>query len=768
MERKKREHLDLLCDISELAALLTGSDNIESFLRQTVAMVSRHMDADVCSIYLLDEESEELVLEATIGLNPEAVGRVRMRVGEGLVGSIFENRDPINEGFASRNPRFKYFEEAEEDRFNSLLGVPILRGMEKIGVLVVQHEKRDYFDARDVAAMRAIASQLAGAIGNARFLMDLNRRQQKHPRVKSFKGHLQFIKGVTVSGGFAFGPSMLLDKSRAGWMPADEEPAAARTLNDFQRAMLATVEQIKEMQSRFSERLPESASLIFTAHIMMLKDARFVEEIKARINQNIPVAQAIRAVADHYVDLFSASTHPLLREKAHDVEDLAQRLLANLGQATPEETYFSANRVVIAKKLYPSDVLMIASEDVKGIILVSGGATSHVAILTRSLQIPMVIADRAELLQIPDGTPVLMDAEIGNIYVEPTERIVRQFESQKDIHAVIASLAEAMLPVTQTRDGTRIRLLANINLLRDLVLARKLKAEGVGLYRTEFPFLIRSDVPSEEEQYNVYRRLFDDMSGQPVTIRTLDLGGDKLLAYSGDSPEMNPDLGLRAIRFTLRHRDLFQQQLCAILRAAAGFDDLRIMFPMISSLDEFRTARTAVEDCLGYLKRNNFPHHNKPLIGAMIEVPSMLEIIAEIAGEADFLSIGTNDFIQYMLAVDRSNDKVADYFQPWHPAVLRGLAKIAAASETSGKELSVCGELAHENEYIPFLLGIGVRIFSVYPRFLPVVQQVAAGIDIDEARQYAAALLAETTIRGVRKVRKDMGDKFDSNKLPKN
>jgi phosphotransferase system enzyme I (PtsP) len=480
------------------------------------------------------------------------------------------------------------------------------------------------------------------------------------------------------------------------------------------------------------------------------------------------VAQAIRAVAAYYADLFSASAHPLLREKAHDVEDLAQRLLANLRQSNPEETYFSGNRVVIADKLYPSDVLMIASQDVKGIILVGGGATSHVAILTRSLQIPMVIADRAELLQIPDGTPVLMDAEIGNIYVEPSERIVRQFESQKDIHAVIASLAATMQPVTQTEDGTRVRLLANINLLRDLILARELKAEGVGLYRTEFPFLIHSDVPSEEEQYTVYRRLFDDMSGQPVTIRTLDLGGDKLLAYTEASRELNPDLGLRAIRFTLRHRELFQQQLSAILRAAADFNDLRIMFPMISSLDEFRTARSAVEDCQADLKRNNFPHHHKPLIGAMIEVPSMLEIIAEIAEEADFLSIGTNDFIQYMLAVDRSNDQVADYYQPWHPAVLRGLAKIAAAAETSGKELSVCGELAHETDYIPFLLGIGVRIFSVYPRFLPAVQQAAGGINIDEARKYAAALLAETTIRGVRKVRMDMGGKIDPNKSRKN
>lgn len=766
MSRKNREHLDLLCDISDLAALLAGSDNIEAFLGQTVEMVSRHMDADVCSIYLLDEENEELVMEATIGLNPTAVGRVCMQVGEGLVGKILESRMPINEGFAGRNPQFKYFEEAEEDRFNSLLGVPILRGEEKIGVLVVQHEKRDYFDERDVIAMRAIASQLAGAIGNARFLMDFNRRQGQQRSAKAIKEPLKFIKGVNVSGGYAFGPAKRLDKSLAAWLKDDFEDDPGYTLNDFQKAMQATVEQIKEMQFRFAQRLPESASLIFTAHIMMLKDARFVGEIKARIDQKMPVAAAIRSVAEHYVSLFSSSTHPLLREKAQDVEDLAGRLLANLGHPNRDSDFFSKNRVVIASTLYPSDVLKIASEDVQGIILVSGGATSHVAILARSLQIPMIIADRAELLQIPDGTPVLMDAEIGNIYLKPSERIIKQFESQKDTHLVIESLAETMQAVTHTRDGVRIRLLANINLLGDLVLARKLKAEGVGLYRTEFPFLIRSAIPSEEEQYHVYRRLFDDMPAQPITIRTLDLGGDKLLAYSRTSRESNPDLGLRAIRFSLRHRDLFQQQLSAILRAAAGFGDLRIMFPMITSLDEFRTAKMAVDECLAGLKHDRVDHHQKPLIGVMIEVPSVLEIIDAVAQEADFMSIGTNDFVQYMLAVDRSNDKVADYYQPWHPAVLRGLAKISLAAEKTGKELSVCGELAHEMDFIPFLLGIGIRTFSVYPKFLPAVQQTVSGIQVAEARQYADALLAQTTIGRIREVRRDTDAKFVSNGSP--
>jgi phosphotransferase system enzyme I (PtsP) len=242
------------------------------------------------------------------------------------------------------------------------------------------------------------------------------------------------------------------------------------------------------------------------------------------------------------------------------------------------------------------------------------------------------------------------------------------------------------------------------------------------------------------------------MPGELATIRTLDLGGDKLLAYSEAARESNPDLGLKAIRFCLRHPDIFQQQLRAILRAAAYVNDLRIMFPMISSLDEFKDAKNAVRDCLTYLNHKKIPHHNKPLIGAMIEVPSLLAIIDDLAVAADFLSIGTNDFVQYMLAADRSNNTVAEYYQPWHPAVLRGLAKIAATAQQVGKEVSICGELAHEIDYIPFLLGIGIRVFSVYPKFLPSIQKEVAKLNINDVELYASELLCQSTIKGVREV----------------
>ncbi|UCG07045.1 MAG: phosphoenolpyruvate--protein phosphotransferase [Desulfobacterales bacterium] len=750
MKKKDRRHLHLLCDISELAALLIGSENIQSFFQQAVELVARHMDADVCSIYLFDDVSQELVLEATMGLNPEAVGQIRMKIGEGLVGTTFQQLKPLNEGYASGHPNFKYFKEAQEDPFDSFLAVPILRGEEKIGVLVVQHKTRNYFDEVDVMAMRAIASQLAVAVGNARLLIGNIRLREKLPHDHRIPEDLEYVEGEVASQGFALAQATTFDRRQGALVSIAIDSDCEYSLRDFHQALQATAAQLQDLQYRFSQRLPESASLIFTAHLMILKDVRFAGEMENLIKSGVPPPEAIKRVTQHYVELYSSSPHPYTKEKTHDVQDLAGRILRNLVHGVEEDPFLSENRIVIAPELYPSDVLKLASEDIKGIILVGGGVTAHVSLLARSLQIPMIIANRSELLHIPEGTPVIMDAEIGGIYVQPSDDIILRYESRKQIELKAETLSNEVSPTTLTRDGARIKLLANINLLHDLELARELKAEGIGLYRSEFPFLFRSALPSEEEQYVIYRKLFDGMPGNVVTIRTLDLGGDKLLIYSNARGEANPALGLRAIRFSFRHREIFNQQLRAILRAATEAENARIMFPMISSLDEFREAKQAVYDCMQELARKKLPYHQTPFIGALIEIPAVVEIIDDLVAESDFLSIGTNDFVQYLLAVDRANEKVSEFFRPDHPSVLRGLAKISKAANAQQKELSICGEMAHEPAYIPFLLGIGVQIFSVYPKFLPSVQKIICGFTMSDAQIYADQLLAEKTLKGVR------------------
>jgi phosphotransferase system enzyme I (PtsP) len=745
MEKHDEQRFNLLCDLSSLSDLLAESSDIENFLQRTAKMVAHRMEADVCSIYLFDENANVLVLRATVGLNPDAVGKIRMKPGEGLVGATFERLQAIREASASLNPKFKYFEEADEEGFESFLSVPIQRGVQRIGVLTVQHKKRNFFTERDVMALKASASQLAGAIENVRLLIGL---RYSDTVVKDSFDSPQFIKGESASRGYAFAPAIAFQKSHALLLSADSDVKNTYTLHDLQRAVRQTADQLKSFQQRVAERLPESASLIFTAHFMILKDAQFVGRMIKHIDNGISVPDAIKAAAKHYIDLFSASPHAYIREKTSDMADLAGRILKNLYEHSSEESSVGESRIVVARELYPSEILKLASEEVKGIILVRGGVTSHVSILARSLQIPMVIADRPDLLNLPDGTPVLLDADIGNIYVRPSQRIIRQFEEGQTARQTADLAKKVMSPFTQTGDGTRIRLLANINLLSELPLAQELNAEGIGLYRTEFPFLVRPNFPSEEEQYLIYKRLFEEMKDRPVTIRTLDISGDKALVYSNAMSGANPDLGLRSIRFSLRHRDIFEQQIRAILRAAAQTSYVRILFPMISSIDEFRDAKSVVSDCLNALERENTEHCSTPQIGIMAELPAIVEIAREIAHEADFISIGTNDFIQYMIAVDRSNEKVADYYRSYHPSVLRGLAKIVSAANAENTDITVCGEMAHEAEYIPFLIGIGVRNFSLDPKHLPFMQQKIASISLAQAEAYAKDLLSESTLKG--------------------
>jgi phosphotransferase system enzyme I (PtsP) len=761
MHRKHRNHFNLLCNIGDLVNLVVERSDIRSFLKKTVEMVSRHLEANVCSIYLYEEASRELVLRATRGLNPEAVDVIRMRPGEGLVGQTFATQSSVCEGCASCNPAFKYFEEADEDRFESFLSVPIVRGVQKIGVLVVQHERRNAFNETDAMALRATASQLAGALENARLLMDLGAAGLRPPWSDT-PTERQFVKGESASGGVAFAEAVIRRRSHGALLYTTATPPGEYTLSDFRGAVKAASDQLKALQARLTEKLPESAALIFSAHFMILKDPQFIERIETLITEGTPPARAIHEVAYHYIDVFSASSHAYIREKVNDIEDLAGRILKNLmGRPSGDREGMTEGAIVVARNLYPSEMLKFASEEVKGIILVRGGVTSHVAILARSMGIPMVIADRPDLMEIPDGTPVLLDADIGNIYVRPGGEIIKKFEAQRKVVTASAPLAAAMSPTTHTRDGVRIHLLANINLLSELAAARDLKAEGIGLYRTEFPFLIRSSFPSEAEQYLIYRRLFDEMTDRIVTIRTLDVGGDKVLAYANATADENPELGLRSIRFSLRHRDLFEGQVRAILRAASDAREVRILFPMISSIDEYREAVSVVEACKASLKRDHLPFHPAPALGIMVELPAVLGTLTAFAREVDFFSIGTNDFIQYMLAADRSNEKVADYYRPHHPAVLRGLAAVVRAADEEGIPVSICGEMAHEQQYLPFLLGIGIRAVSVDPKFLPMVQTHIAATRLSDAEALAEALLAASTLASTRTLLETFGKPGD-------
>lgn len=742
----QKDNVALMCDIGELVGLFDFEAGLDAFLAKAVSTVAWHMRAAVCSIFLYEPETQELVLRANQGLNPELVGRLRLKSGEGITGMTLKEMRPICEARATDNPHFKHVPGSREEQFVSFLAVPILRKMTPVGVIAVQDPQWNYFTPNDVQALQVISSQLAGVIENAYLLLKIRGTEQEPsppagPSETEFGPGTHCVRGQGASDVMGMGLS-----TRIGQYLFRDADAASCPLGlaeaDFDRAVAATERQLLDLQRRLEDKLHDAASMIFGAHVLMLKDDAFSGEIRAQIRAGANPWTAILAEVRRYADLFAHSPNPSLREKVLDVEDLGHRLLHNLTAPTPESNGPDyTGQIIIAEELLPSDILKLSAEGASGLVLLGGGQHSHVAILAKALQIPLVIAADRRLLNLPEKTPILLDAKEGQIIVRPGPEAI---QTMKDIIRSLADaerLAGQVKPETRTRDGTEIRLLANLNLVSELDVALHVKAKGIGLYRTEFPFIVRSTFPTEEEQYQGYRRVLDKMEGRTVVFRTLDVGGDKALSYFPVDHGNNPFLGLRALRFSLRNPAIFKQQLRALLRAAHGNPQARVMFPMVASLDEFLAARELARGCQRELEQEGVLNR-MPELGVMIELPSAVMMAKELAAEADFLSIGSNDLIQYLLAVDRTNDDVADWFTPWHPAVLRAMAMIVAAAEQAGKPISLCGNLGSDPQMLPFLLGIGLRTLSMDPMAIPAVQRRIEGIDLDLARYQANKMLS--------------------------
>lgn len=752
-----KDNVDLICDISELAGLFERSHSLSDFLQSAVSIVAYHMRAAVCSIYLYDEETEMLTLAATQGLKPEAVGNVSLKLGEGIVGTAMRDLKPICEGHGSNNPNFKRIEGIYEENFEAFLAVPILlRGAMRVGVLVTQDPQPNYFHQNDVKALKAIASQLAVVIENAKLLMSLHEARKQTPEKEepAPTGVKGFVKGTTASSGVVKGTAVVIDGHGYDVLTvADNEDGPSYTLDDFKLALHESEEQLNTLQRNMEERLGDVASLIFNAHLLILKDMGFSGAMQKLIEQGTPADRAITSVVNDYINLFAKSNNPRLREKVLDVKDLGHRLLRNLHQHGEDHGDYEG-QILIARELVPSDVLKFAAQEVEGIIIVQGSVTSHISILARSLRVPMVFVEKTEILDVPEDTVVLIDANQGTVFIDPSDKVLRQYES---LIGLDETPVEEVRPETFTRDGTKITLLCNVNLLSDMEFARHNQAEGVGLYRSEFPFIVRDEFPSEEAQRLIYDKIFNGLPGREITLRTLDVGGDKKLPYHEHLDEANPFLGLRAIRFSLKNPQIFKQQLRAMLRAGHN-RPLRIMFPFISSVDDFLSAREILETCKQELQQEGLDYNPSPAVGPMVELPAAVEIIDELARESDFLSIGTNDLIQYLLAVDRTNESVSSLYVCHHPAVLRAVYRIVNAAINNDVDVSVCGDMATNTEMLKFLIGIGIRKISMDPQSIPRIQTFVSGLHTEEARRHARKLLRYGTLREVNAFLQESGD----------
>jgi phosphotransferase system enzyme I (PtsP) len=573
---------------------------------------------------------------------------------------------------------------------------------------------------------------LAAALENAAALYELHEAPPKEAHSSGvFESGL--INGTSASRGIAIGHLEYLDQH----LDILSHPSQ-RTLEE---AIDVSSSQLEELQRHVDETLSDVAAMIFSSHLLMLRDDSFVGEMYRIQQEGTDPVHAVQRVVDDFSRRFMAIPDPRFQEKVQDVQDLGHRIVRNLQERDEHDGDYRGH-VVAAHDIFPSELVKLYLQNVEGLAFSGGGATSHVAILAQSLNLPVVATADPRLFSAPTGTQVVIDAEDGKIVVRPGKEILDAYRSRvsvlgdRRVHASEQPLPDHLY----TADGTEITLLANVNLVKDARAAHQLNVAGVGLYRSEFPFLIRNGFPTEDEQLAVYKRVVDETEGRPVSFRTLDLGGDKLLS-SQVGREDNPFLGFRGIRFLLEHRELFREQLRAMLRAGSGIE-LGIQFPMIASLDEFLAAQEEVHHCIEDLAREGLEHNGSPRLGVMIELPSAIEIAPELAKVTDYLSIGTNDLIMYMLAADRTNHRVGELYRTVHPGVLRAIARLVESVAQTDTPISVCGAAATDPAMIAFFLGVGIRSLSVDPDGLTAVAHTIQHISATEARDVARDMLA--------------------------
>ncbi|PSJ39311.1 phosphoenolpyruvate--protein phosphotransferase [Zobellella taiwanensis] len=695
----------MLKELREIVQRVTASSDLNEAMSELVRKTRDVMQVDCCSIYLLRESEQAYGLAATEGLAQEAVGRAKIPLGEGIVGLIGEKEELINLADAQHHPKFKYLPEAHEDEFRSFLGAPIIHQRKTLGVLVVQQKQVRLFEESEESFLVTLASQLATVIAHA----------EAKGNLKSRNWH-GVLRGLAGSPGVAIGKAWV-------WRPRVElNQVKARKVDDLglqqqrlDKVLLQVEEELDSMALRFKESQASESVAVFEVYQYILKDPVFIGLIREEIAHGWSAGSAVKRVCEKQIAQFANMADPYLRERAADIRDLGQRLLTRLIHEDEGPLALFEPVILVADEISATLIAEIPRDKLKGIVSARGSINSHAAILARAMGIPAVmgIDHSFELLE---EKQLIVDGYGGELLVEPVASVLREY---RQLMAEEAQMDELFATVrqepSQTLDGVRVSLLLNAGLSADTDIAMNDTADGVGLFRTEIPFMMRDRFPSEQEQVASYRRVLTSYVGKPVCMRTLDVGGDKQLPYF-PIVEENPFLGWRGIRLTLDHPEIFLVQLKAMLRASQGLDNLSIMLPMVGNLEEVRVARRLLDRAWREVSAETAEQQGVvryPSLGVMIEVPSLLYQLSELAPLVDFWSVGTNDLTQYLLAVDRNNGRVADIYDTLHPAVLRALQQIIDAARHHAKPVSICGELAGDPVGVLVLLAMGYRRFSM-------------------------------------------------------
>jgi len=661
-----------------------------------------------------------------------------MRSSEGLVGLVLEQMKPVHVAQMQAHPRFKPFPQTNEDALSSLLGVPLIEHRQPFGVLVVHTiEPRD-FSEDEIAVLTTIASQISSLVSKTLLIQQLD-ETAVHTSVPVERGS-QRISGNSVATGVATGRAVVMQDTSLEEPTRVSERTPEDELADLQAALDHVTEDTLKLVDKISGYVGPDEAAIFHVHLMFLEDHTFQEKIQQHIEEGTTVAWAIYETIEEYLTAFEEIDDPYLREKGTDLKDVGYRLLNYLGHGRSAVT--EKEGILVAKQLLPGDIARLNPDCIEGILTSSGGVVSHAAILARSILVPAVCIAEEELSSIHEGDRIALDGDVGLVVLHPSEEVIGEFSRRQDQERLYRKHLESYrdLPC-QTQDGERVRIFANVAMEGDILHLEHYGAEGVGLYRTEIYFLSLDRYPQVEEQEETYTRILSRVpKDQRMIFRTLDIGADKAAPYMGFQQEENPFLGFRALRRQLRQPEVLKKQIKALYLAARTHDNVHLLFPMLTELDEFRKAKTLVEKCRSELELQGVDVPKLP-IGAMFEVPAAVMMCDHFMPELDFCSIGSNDLTQYVLAVDRNNPQTSNLYDPLHPSVLQLIQRLAVSARRHEKPLEICGEMASDPDGCVILVGLGVRLLSMNPPLIPVVKERLSQVTLEQAQKIAERAL---------------------------
>ncbi len=732
----------MLKTLRRIVQEVSSAQNLPEALSILVKRIADATQTQAVAVYLIDNQSAEYVLMAVSGLNQKAVGTVRLSLDQGIIGLVGRREEPINLNDATKHPDYFQDSAVGEESLNAFLGVPIIHHRRLYGVLTLQQEELRKFDESEEAFLVTLAAQLGGIIAHSEATGELKTLVRSEFNDESLYLDDACFSGIGSVPGVAIGTAVVV------YPVAEIDAVPNRSIEDveheltiFREALSRTRDEIAKLAKRLVQALPEEEASLFDVYLKILdKDSIGTEVENIIIEQKTWAQWSLAKVIKRYIGQFEQMEDPYLRERASDFRDLGRRVLANLQASETTPIDYPKRTILVSDEVTAASLAGVPEGALCGVVSAKGSSNSHVAILARALGVPTVMGVLGLNVETLDRRAMIVDGYFGQVYVSPTRPLLAEFkrlaQEEKELNA---SLSELRDKPAQTQDDYKIALYVNTGLAMDASLSLSVGGEGVGLYRSELPFLARDRFPSEEEQRVIYRQTLNAFAPLCVTMRTLDIGGDKALSYF-PVEEDNPFLGWRGIRITLDHPDVFLMQVRAMLKANKDLNNLKIMLPMISGVGEVDEALHLIDQAYQEVLEE-FGEVVKPQVGLMIEVPSAVYQARVLASRVDFLSVGSNDLTQYLLAVDRNNPRVAGLYDPLHPAVLRALMQVIEGGHSEGIPVTICGEMASDPVAVILLIAMGFDGLSMNSSSLLRVKWVIRKFSMASARKILGEVL---------------------------